>query len=293
MVELSFVMIAGLAIVAGAVVQSSVGLGLGLVAAPVIALVDPGLMPGAMMVPAILLPLLTVRAEFTSVDWRGLGWTMPARLAGIAVGVWVVAVLPPDALGAGVGLMVLAGVALSLRSLKLSTTPGAPPRGRGGGRARGRGGPARGRGGGRARARAAAPARATATAIAMATARATAMGPAIAMATATATATAIATRRAMATATREGRGATESCDRPIAHCELHGEATDHGLEVVEVVHPVLDFGECHIVPGDRDPQCRLGFGSLAPGGFELRRTVVLARAISLCREQRRRGQRPA
>lgn len=123
MADLSFVLIAGLAIVAGAVVQSSVGLGLGLVAAPVVALLDPSLMPGAMLIPVLLLPALTIWSEYSSVDWRGLGWALPGRAVGVAAGVWVVAALPPRLLAAGVGVMVLLAVALTMRAVRLRTTP--------------------------------------------------------------------------------------------------------------------------------------------------------------------------
>ena len=39
-------LVSGIAVVLGALVQSGVGLGLGVVAAPVVTLLDPSLMPG-------------------------------------------------------------------------------------------------------------------------------------------------------------------------------------------------------------------------------------------------------
>src|SRR5690349_13243676 len=49
----------GLAVLVGATVQSSTGLGLGLVAAPVLTALDPSLMPGSILAISAVLPLLT------------------------------------------------------------------------------------------------------------------------------------------------------------------------------------------------------------------------------------------
>ncbi|KII00361.1 sulfite exporter TauE/SafE family protein [Streptomonospora alba] len=119
MPELSFLLVAGTAVLLGAVVQSSVGLGLGLVAAPVVAMLDPALMPGTMLIATFVLPAFTVAAEWRNVDWRGLGWAVLGRLPGSAGAVWVVATVPPRALAAGVGVMVLVAVALTVRSVRV------------------------------------------------------------------------------------------------------------------------------------------------------------------------------
>lgn len=118
-----FVVAAALAVVAGAAVQSTVGLGLGLVGAPVLSLLDPTLMPGALMVAVIVLPVLTLVQERRHIDWRAVAWGLPARLPGTVLGVWVVAVLPPRALAGAVGAMVLVAVLLSLRSFRVRITP--------------------------------------------------------------------------------------------------------------------------------------------------------------------------
>lgn len=123
MVDPSIVLIAGTAVLLGAVVQSGVGLGLGLVAAPVVAFLDPALLPGALLVPLTVLPLLTVGAEYQFVDWRGLAWAVPARLVGVALGVGVVAMVSPQLLAAGVGAMVLIAVVVSLLATRVRVTP--------------------------------------------------------------------------------------------------------------------------------------------------------------------------
>lgn len=115
--------VAGAAVLAGAIVQSSVGLGLGLVAAPVISFLDPSLMPGAMLITVVLLPVLTLVQEWRHVDWRGVAWGVPARLPGTVLGVLVVAFLEPHALAATVGVMVLTAVVLTVWSFRVRITP--------------------------------------------------------------------------------------------------------------------------------------------------------------------------
>ena len=119
----TFAAVAALAITIGAVVQSTVGLGMGMVGAPVLSLLDPTLVPGALLVTVIVLPALTLIQEREHVDWRGIAWGLPARLPGTLLGVWVVAVLPPRALAGAVGAMVIIAVILSLRSFRVRITP--------------------------------------------------------------------------------------------------------------------------------------------------------------------------
>jgi uncharacterized membrane protein YfcA len=111
----SFFLAAGVAVLLGAVVQSGVGLGLGMVAAPVLVFLDPHLMPGALLVTNVSMPMLTVAADWRHIDVRGLGWALPARVVGSVAGAWVVGALDPRLLGGAVGVMVLVAVAASLR----------------------------------------------------------------------------------------------------------------------------------------------------------------------------------
>lgn len=108
-----------LVLVLGATVQSLVGLGLGLVAAPVVTLLDTSLMPELMLVLATLLPLLTLVRSHADIDWPGLAWVLPARVPGTVVGVLLLATFSERALGIAVGTMVLLAVALSVRAVRV------------------------------------------------------------------------------------------------------------------------------------------------------------------------------
>ena len=81
------------AVLLGSVVQSAVGLGVGLVAAPVTTLLEPALMPGALLMVALVMPCMTLVFDHRDIDWPGLNWSLPARVAGTLVGVWVVTTL--------------------------------------------------------------------------------------------------------------------------------------------------------------------------------------------------------
>lgn len=111
MPHLEFLVFCGLAALIGAVVQSSVGLGVGLVATPVVTMLFPSLMPGAILVMALLLPVATLAQEFGHADLRGIGWAFAGRVAGTPAGVWLVAAVPDRALSVVIGFFVLAALA--------------------------------------------------------------------------------------------------------------------------------------------------------------------------------------
>ncbi len=118
-VEAGTVAILAVAVLVGAVVQGTVGLGLGLVAAPVTALVAPDLVPELLLWLAMVMATQTAVAEHRGTHWRGLAWALPPRAVGTAVGVWVVAVASDQLIGLAVGTMVLISVLLTVRTVRL------------------------------------------------------------------------------------------------------------------------------------------------------------------------------
>lgn len=111
-------------VVVGALVQSLVGLGVGLVAAPGVALTAPELMPGVLLWLAAVMPIVTLARERDAIDWRGLGWSVPARIPGTVVGVAMVAWFSERQLGVAVGVMVLVAVALTVKTVRLPVNAG-------------------------------------------------------------------------------------------------------------------------------------------------------------------------
>jgi uncharacterized protein len=108
-----FLLIGGLAALLGAIVQGSVGLGVGLVATPIVTMLFPSLMPGSILVIALALPVATLVQEVRHAELRGLGWAFGGRLAGTPLGAWLVAAAPDRVLGVVIGAVVLAALAVT------------------------------------------------------------------------------------------------------------------------------------------------------------------------------------
>ena len=116
-------LLAGLGVLVGAVVQGCVGLGLGLVAAPVMALVDPTLVPATILLVTSALPVLTAVRELDDVDWSGLRFALGGRLPGVVLGSWIVVTQPPRTTAIVVAVVVLGAVVLSATSWEARPTP--------------------------------------------------------------------------------------------------------------------------------------------------------------------------
>lgn len=110
------------ALLVGSALQGVVGLGLGLVLAPVIGLTEPELLPGLALWLAMVYPALTLSRDWRSADRRGLAWALGARVPGTVVGVWLVAISPIRVLNVLVGAMVLVAVALTARAVDVRLT---------------------------------------------------------------------------------------------------------------------------------------------------------------------------
>lgn len=124
MPDLDVVLLAGVAALIGAIVQGGVGMGMGLIAAPLIGLLDPTLLPGTPLVLGAAISLLGAGRDARHADWRGLNWAIAGRLAGTTAGVAIVAAVPAAALSAAVGAMVLLTVGLTTGTLRIPRNPG-------------------------------------------------------------------------------------------------------------------------------------------------------------------------
>lgn len=112
------VTVAGFTVIAVAVVlasamQASIGFGMGMLAAPVVGLVDPSLLPGTLIVLAGAVTLLVVVSERQHVDLSGTGWAMAGRVPGTVGGALLVAAIPERGLAILLAAVVLIGVALT------------------------------------------------------------------------------------------------------------------------------------------------------------------------------------
>lgn len=110
--------VAGYSIVAVAIIlascmQASIGFGMGMLAAPIVAIVDPSLIPGTLIMLATLLTIFVVIREHEEIDLSGTGWALVGRVPGTIAGALLLAALPERALALALAGVVLAGVVLT------------------------------------------------------------------------------------------------------------------------------------------------------------------------------------
>jgi uncharacterized membrane protein YfcA len=114
-----------LAIVAvGAFVQGSVGFGINLIVVPVIAVLVPEAVPGAVVLLSLPLTITMLIREHHHADRRGVAWVMAGRLPGAAIGATVVVLVATDVLTTIIGAVILVAVGLSVARLHVRVTPG-------------------------------------------------------------------------------------------------------------------------------------------------------------------------
>ncbi|MBB5157918.1 sulfite exporter TauE/SafE family protein [Saccharopolyspora phatthalungensis] len=114
--------IAGLVVFVGAVVQGSAGLGMNLLAAPLLAIIEPELVPVPLLVASLILSVLAMRREFDDIDWRGTGYAIAGRAPGTVLGALAVAMLPARGFSLAVGGFVLLCLAASMVSWRPQPT---------------------------------------------------------------------------------------------------------------------------------------------------------------------------
>ena len=93
--------------------QASIGFGMGMLAAPVVALVAPTLLPGMLIASATTVTLLVVIRERGSLDFRGTGWALAGRVPGTVAGALLLVWLPTRGLSLLLAAVVLGGVVIA------------------------------------------------------------------------------------------------------------------------------------------------------------------------------------
>lgn len=118
--------LAACAVTAGALVQGSVGFGFALVAAPLLALINPALVPGSAVVASAGLGLMSwYRTRGGPTDWLGIGWAGLGVVPGTLAAGAMLAAMSGDQVAVAVGAMILLAVLVSLTGLDFRRTPSA------------------------------------------------------------------------------------------------------------------------------------------------------------------------
>jgi len=113
-VTVTLLLVAGLIMLTGAIVQGVVGYGLNLIAGPLMALLDPALVPVPLLLVACGNAVMSATRERGHIEWRNVWWALAGRIPGNVLGVLAIALLPTRGFNLAVGLSVLVCVGLSL-----------------------------------------------------------------------------------------------------------------------------------------------------------------------------------
>lgn len=100
--------------VLAALVQGSIGIGLGLLLTPAVALFAPQLLPTVPILLALPLTVVLFLHERAHLDTSGLGWVMAGHVVGAIVGASVLSLASTDVRMLTAGLVVLAAVVASV-----------------------------------------------------------------------------------------------------------------------------------------------------------------------------------
>jgi uncharacterized protein len=109
-------------VLVGSAVQATIGIGMGMLAAPVLAMADPDFVPGAIVIAVIPLSVSVAVQGRHSIDRRGVLFALIGRLPGVVLGTIAVAVLASEVLAVVVAIAVLLAVVATATRLRVHTT---------------------------------------------------------------------------------------------------------------------------------------------------------------------------
>ena len=106
----------------GSFVQSSIGFGLAIIAAPLLFFIEPAYVPAPITICALTLSLANAAKHWYSISFSGLKFAILGRVPGTVAGGLLLFWIEPRALALVLGLSVLLAVGLSVSSLVLQPT---------------------------------------------------------------------------------------------------------------------------------------------------------------------------
>ncbi|MEO1222746.1 MAG: sulfite exporter TauE/SafE family protein [Pseudomonadota bacterium] len=107
-------------IVVAAVAQASIGVGFGIVSAPILAVLDPVLVPGPLLVLAVLTSLIVAIRDRQDLRLGNLGYALGGRVLASILGALTASVLSPRLFLIVFAALILVAVALSLSGLRFA-----------------------------------------------------------------------------------------------------------------------------------------------------------------------------
>ena len=115
-------LLAFVVVVVAAAAQAALGVGFGIVAAPVLAVVDPELVPGTVMVLGTLTALFVAVRERAAFQFANVGYALAGRVLFSLLGALTASLLSPQSFLLVFAALILAAVGLSLSGLRVEPT---------------------------------------------------------------------------------------------------------------------------------------------------------------------------
>lgn len=122
MLDATFLLCA-LAVMVGALIQSTAGIGFAMFAAPIVAILFPELVPGPMILAGGTISLMIAAREFRNIDYRGAGLAIAGRVPGSIVAGLVIGLVPHSTFAVIFAVLLLAAVLLSVTGWRVRATP--------------------------------------------------------------------------------------------------------------------------------------------------------------------------
>ncbi|HAZ33479.1 MAG TPA: hypothetical protein DCY63_06530 [Acidimicrobiaceae bacterium] len=106
----------------GAAVQATIGLGMAVLAAPILAIIDPDFLPVTTIVMVMPLSFAVARREHEHIVWSAAGIALFGRLPGVAIGALLISSTGSGTVKLLVGISVLLAVAASATRFHVTTS---------------------------------------------------------------------------------------------------------------------------------------------------------------------------
>lgn len=101
---------AAVALLFGCLIQTALGFGMAVIAAPIIVLFRPEWVPIVLTIVALILSLQNTWNQRHGIQWRHISPAMISRLPGTLVGAWVLSIMPIEMLQVAVAAMVFVAI---------------------------------------------------------------------------------------------------------------------------------------------------------------------------------------
>lgn len=121
--EISTLVYCAIALAAGCFVQSTVGFGMAIVAAPIVYFFEPRFVPGTITLVGLVLALINMWQYRAQLSFRGLGAAFVGRVPGTIAAGGLLLYISAESLALVLGAGVLLAVVISLLKVRIKPTP--------------------------------------------------------------------------------------------------------------------------------------------------------------------------